>query len=966
MKVIEFVGREKELCQLHERLQEAVAGQGGVALVRGEVGVGKTRLLRQFARSAAGEGVVLTEGNWYESQQTPAYVGFRECLLQLVAQNAVRRTIRPESPYVRDLARLDPEFARLLGVEPDRLGDSDEPYRLWQGVSLLLKAAARAAPTIVVLDDLQWADQGSLELLGFLGRDVGETRLLILAAYREDDVADDHPLLKSIWSLRQARSLSVINLRGLNSTEVRSMAESVSGSRVDDPVLDSLYELTQGNPLFVEEMMRDLVSREVMSSTHAPESMVALLGKQVPEGIREVMARRLSVLSSECQYFVQLAACVGRHFDFSLIGQVGDLGQPALLALTQEATLASIVEESAPGLFFFSHPLMREVVYNAMTAPSKIATHQRVAIALEAQYGATAAAHSQEIANHLVSAGSLADPRQTLTYCVEGARQARALFAFDEARRLASAGLGALERVGTDLPRLRAALLLQLGYAESVSGLPDDGLQRYRDALAIYEAQGDDEGRTDAYRWITTVLLRHGRWGEAFAAAGDGLATAAERPTHAFVGLASAYALALLVVGQTTKAALWAQKIVPLGFDDETRAVVHHALAGQHSWGIEDPEEATAHFEQARRLFLKEGRDATSAQLALDHAVASYFRGEVQTSLDAMSESERLGGATNRVSVMADLAAFRSVVYVHQGQWERAHEAWERWESLRSSLGGSTIYGQLAERAAALERFWKQGPDGAAELLHASFPMHTESLRAYLQVEQGADREEALRRIDELACSVPAGRGLFWLSSVLPLESARSTLCDTQSTFTEGIERHSGYLLDWFLVDLELGRSALCRQRWEEADQHFRKATGICQEAGLRGFLGQVHMHHGLMFLGRRATGDRRRGGELLEQAGALFTELGLDYLKANLDAVLARPSRGRPYSQGPAGLTQREQAVLGQVAKGLSNRRIAEALYISEKTVERHLENCYQKMGVANRAGAITWLTKNNQGNSN
>jgi DNA-binding CsgD family transcriptional regulator len=967
MKVIEFVGREQELCQLHERLQDAVAGHGGVVLVRGEVGVGKTRLLRQFARSAVGEGVVLAEGNWYESQQTPAYVGFRECLLQLVAQDAVRQEITPESPYVRDLARLDPEFTRALGIEPDRLDDSDEPYRLWQGASLLLRAAAKAAPTIVVLDDLQWADQGSLELLGFLGRDVGGTRLLILAAYREDDVADDHPLLKSIWSLRQTRNLSIINLRGLNSTEVRSMAESVSGARVDDPVLDSLYELTQGNPLFVEEMMRHLLSREGVSSAQAPESMVALLGKEIPEGIREVMGRRLSSLSSECQYFVQLAACVGRHFDFSLIGQVGHLGQPALLALTQEATLASIVEESAPGLFFFSHPLMREVVYNAMPAPSKIATHQRVAIALETQYGATAAAHSREIANHLVSAGSLADPRQALVYCVEGARQARALFAFDEARSLALAGLVALERVGMDLPRLRAALLLQLGYAESVSGLPDDALQRYRDALAIYEAQGDDEGRTDAYRWITTVLLRHGRWGEAFAAARDGLANAAERPTHAFVGLASAYALALLVIGQADEAAAWAQKIVPLGFDNETQAVVRHAVAGQHAWGIEDAGEATPNFELARRLFLKEGRDATSAQVALDHAVAAYFLGEFRTSLEALSESERLGGATNRVSVMADLAAFRSVVFVHQGEWDRAHEAWERWDTLRSGLGGSTIYGQLAERAFALERFWKQGPAGVSELLHATFPMNTESLRAYLEVDQSGDRAEALERIEGLKGSVPPGRGLFWLSSALPLMAACSTLCDAESSaLAEGIGRYSGCLLDWFLVDLELGRAALCHQRWEEADRHFRQAAKVCQEAGLRGFLGQVYLHHGLMFMGRRETGDRRRGAALLAQAGTLFTELGLDYLNANLEAILARPARGRPVSQGPAGLTQREQAVLRLVATGLSNRRIAEALYISEKTVERHLEHGYQKMGVANRAGAIAWLVKNNQKSPN
>jgi DNA-binding CsgD family transcriptional regulator len=958
VKYVEFVGRDGELCQLHERLQEAVSGHGSVVLVRGEVGVGKTRLLRHFARRAAADGVTLTEGRWYESQQAPAYVGFCECLLQLLANDAVRHEISLESPYVRDLARLGPEFAGVLGMEPERTDEAGEPYRLWQGVAILLKAASRAAPTIMLLDDLQWADQGSLELLGFLGRDVADLPLLILAGYREDDVDEGHPVLKAVVSLREGRSLSVINLRGLNGEEVQRMAEGVSGATIDGAIIEPLCELTKGNPLFIEEMVRDLLARQRVSSIQAPESLGQLLGKPVPEAIRDVMARRLQLLSPECQYFLQLAACVGRHFDCSMIGQVGDLGQPAVLALVDEALAASIVEESAPGVFFFSHPLMREVVYAAMSAPSKMAKHQRVATALESHYGPLASTHAREIAKHLVSAGGLTDPRRTLLYCVEGARLAGALNAFEEAARLARAGLSSLERTGMHLPRLRAAILLQLGYAEAALGSPEEGLSSFREALAIYQALADDEGATDAYRWITTVMLRHGRWAEGFVAAREGLATAVERPTHAFVGLAGAYALALLVIGQTEEAAVWARKLAPLGFDDETCAVVQHALAGQHSWGIEDSKQATTKFEVARHLFLTDGRDGTSAQVALDHAVAAYFLGEFETARGALVESERLASATNRLSILADIEAFKSLASVHEGAWDRAHEAWRRWDALRKSLGGSTIYGQLAERAVALERYWRKGPAGVADLLNASFPMTTDPLQLFLHVEQGDDEAQGRRDMGELKAGAMPGRGLFWLSGRLPLLAACSTLGDEGcDTLADGLEAYAGGLLDWFMVDIELGRAAAASNRWDEADRHFRRATVVCRDAGLRAFEAQVYLHHGLMYLSRRLNGDRRAGLSLLEQARSKFEELDLAYQVATVDAVLARSSRGRPLKLGPAVLTGREQAVLSLVAKGFSNRKIAEELFVSERTVERHLENSYHKIGVTNRAAAIGWL---------
>jgi DNA-binding CsgD family transcriptional regulator/tetratricopeptide (TPR) repeat protein len=670
------------------------------------------------------------------------------------------------------------------------------------------------------------------------------------------------------------------------------------------------------------------------------------------------MNRRFVALSPECQYLLQIAACLGRKFELSLVERISALEERELQGLLNEAIDASALQEVSPDQFAFYHPLMREVVYGAIPSANKLAIHQRIASGLEHYFQGALARHAREIAHHLISARSLADPGKVVTFCVEGARQARALFAFDETRELVHAGLGALDRLPEPLPRLRAHLLKQSGYVETIAGRPDQALAAYREALALYQALGDGEGSTDAHRWISTTLLRYGRWADALAASHEGLRQACEGRTHAYIGLIGTHALAALINGELAESGASAKKLLELSFDNETRAVAHHTAAGQHSWGTQDPSQALAHFDESRRLFLKEGRDATSAQVALDQAYAAYFMGEFARAAEAAAESERLATATGRVSVIADLLGLAGIMRTHQGAWEEASEAFERWREMRSSLGGSTIYGQLAQRAIALERLWRHGPVGVEELLAgAPQPLRNEPLEAFL-LDLSGQREQAAQRVALFKHVVPAdGTGLLWLSYALPLLAMCARLRDLEGARWAGaIAPYSGGVFDWFVVDTELGRMAALEKRWAQSEEYFRRAEAVCSSAGMRPFLGQAYVARGLTLLERRQGEDRRLAAHLLEDAACLFEELGLDDQLQRTRRLLARPARGRPFRRGPAELTERETTVLRLLADGCSNREIAGQLFISEKTVSRHLESVYSRLAVKNRSAAIAW----------
>ncbi len=957
-----FIGRTQELAGLQGSLAEMAAPRGIVVFVRGELGIGKTRLMEEFARRIRRRRLTLLHGRWYESREMPAYIGFREALAPALDRLGPKPALDRASPYVRELALLGPEFAAALGAEARAANrpSTSEQYRLWKGVSMLLRATASEQGVVLILDDLQWADRTSLGLLGFLGREIAAMPVVLIGAYREEDVAQDHPLHATISELAHSRALRALRLTGLSREEVGSLAVGVSGTDIASEFVAALHDETQGNPLFVEELMRDLIDKQVRSDPKRSTGIAMLASElEAPEGLRAVMGRRLARLSDDCQHILSVAAAVGREFDLALLEAVSELPRDALLSALDEAIQASVLREAGPSLFAFAHPLMRNVVYQGTAPSERLRRHAQIAESLERLYGPNADAHAREIAAHLVAAGDLSDASTVVTYALKGARQARVLFAFEEGRALLASALRSIEHVAASQPRVRVQLLMELGYAETSLGHPDEAIRLYREALVICESDLGDEDATDVRRWLAGALIQYGRWSDALAVTRAGLATATESRTYPYHGLVGSHAMALMLNGSVPEAEPWVNKLLELAFDGETTGVANHAAGGWHSWCAGDRMHTGECFRVARKLFLEGGFDATAAAVACDHAVTAHFLAAFQESDDAERESEQLATSTARTSTLADLRAFRSLKHVQRGEWGDAERKRNEWRALASNVGGATIYSQLAGRGEALELLWKRGPDAARDALDPSFPLN-QPLIAALRAEAG-DREGAKQLLDLIGSVVPAqGRGLFWLAASLPLVSAFTTLGDTAAShWRDALSEYSGCLFDWFMVDIELGRISASMSCWDDAEQHFTHAIDLCRQRGFRPLGAQVQYHLALTLLGRRAPGDRRRAIALLEEADALLEELELDYLRQKVQVVLARPRRGRPPSANRAGLTERELAVVSLLSEGRSNREIGERLFITESTVEHHLASIYGKLAVPGRSGVIAYALR-------
>jgi DNA-binding CsgD family transcriptional regulator len=603
---------------------------------------------------------------------------------------------------------------------------------------------------------------------------------------------------------------------------------------------------------------------------------------------------------------------------------------------------------------------MREVTYAAIASANRIAIHERVASAIEKHHGLMASRHAREIANHLLSAGGLANPSKTVRYCTIGAQQARALFASEEMLRLTQGAVAALERLPIQTPRLRARHLLEQAYAETMLGHPDAALVIYEQALRIYRELGDDEGETDCNRWIATTLLRYGRFVEAIPLAEQALARAPGKRTHAYIALAGAYALAALVDGRFEEVGTWANKLLELGFDAETLAIANHAAAGHCSWGVGDPNAALQHFEECRDNFLAIGNDGTAAQVAADQTVAAYLLGHVERSREVFVECTELAERTNRITAVTELSAYTAVIKTHEGDWEAARSAEEHWKTSSSEMGGSTIYGQLLERALVLQRLWREGPQIEMDALQSSSPLRNEPLQAYLLAERG-ELEQAAGIVSTIKQMVPAdGSGLFWLSIALPMTAAQIALKDKDvEAWLPGLERYPGATFDWFNVDIELGRAYALLEDWGRADDCFSRAIAKCEGDGLCSFVGVAHYHYGLMLLERRERNYRKQGLVKIKRARELFSEIGMEYLRAKAHRALPKTTSDRASARHPGDLTPREWEILNQLAGGHTNEEISDLLVISRRTVEYHLQNLYGKISVRSRAAAIAWLAK-------
>jgi class 3 adenylate cyclase len=902
-----FVGRREEMDALKDALEGALSGKGALAMLVGEPGIGKTRLAEEFAVYAGLRGAQLLTGHCYEGEASLPYRPFIEALRQYTRG-------RPDAELRGEMGAGAPEIATLVSEirrrfpdveEAPKLDPEAERLRLFESVTEFLHNASLAQPLVLHLDDLHWSDKPSLLLLQHLAQRTARDRLLILGAYRDVELDRTHPLSETLGALRRLPNYRRVLLRGLPQETVQELLAvidpSEEGAAGRQALAAALHQETEGNPFFIREVLAHLI--ETGKIVHeggrwvGKVTSVSELG--IPEGVREVIGRRLSQLSPACNRMLTLASTLTGGFAWEVLKAINaDVSEPDLLDLLEEALSKQLIAERKGELsdtYDFTHALIRQTLYGELSGPRRVLLHRQIGEALERLYENSADAHLPELAHHFYQAAPGGDVQKAIDYARRAGDRAVAVAAWEEAVANYERALQAFELAGPLAGPAACDVLLALAQAR------------------LWTDTSSEESR-EAYRRAASLARE----------AGDG-----ERLALAAIGIAKVLSVGL-INAEYVRVLQDALDRLPPGADALRARVL--ARLGQEMYFGEQ-----AAFEQltteAVALARASGDQAALAEALSTRAFGGGIRSDAETTLTASAEIIDAADASGDPT-RAMLGIFqRFVAAVVLGRIDLAHATldlydrratqlripfyfWQR-ELIRGMFALTEGRLEDAERLAqsALVLGQRGQPDTALQMFSAQlFAIRREQRRlaeleagivamvqaypaipawrtalAFNYIERGM-RDDAHREFEVLAKAGfaptpedgnwPLARALLTAVASSLGEAARAAELYEQLLPAGGRIVMVGAAVDSYgSVDRLLGMLASTLGQWSDAEQHFAAAIDMHRRIGFMRWLAWTQFQHAEMLVRRDAAGDHARAVALATEAIDIAEPLGMTAL---------------------------------------------------------------------------------------
>jgi hypothetical protein len=893
----ELAGRDVELHRLASVWKEASAGDRQVGLISGEQGIGKSRLAAEFSRRVHARGGAVLYGRCDEDAIVP-YQPFVEALRPYVcaASASVLRERLHGLEY--DLGRVFPELLGRLPEAPSSIQSDPETerYRLFEAVASVLTGITVARPIVLVLDDLHWADKPTLQLLRHLVRGTPHAALLILACYLDVELEQDRGLADLFADLRRETSVTSVSLSGLSEADSGELLKSLAGRGLPRSLVRALHGETDGNPFFLEELARHLIETDAALLEPGNAQHVTVDGLNLPERVREVVARRLRRMPSAVNDVLSIGAVVGTEFDAVLVGRAAEQPASAVLEVLDQATRAGLVHEHASqvGRYTFAHALIRQTLYAGLGTAQRAKLHARVGTAMEAVEGNIAAA---ALAQHFTKALPFTEAKQAIEYTSQAGHEALADLAFEDAathferalqlldeyapadkiRRvelltdLASASVYVDERAGVETARLAVESAradgspAQFGHAVAAfveptygaAAFPAEVTSLFDEARAVL---GDSEPALQA-RLLAYVAFKYasyqvqGRDGRALAEQAVALARPVGDPSTLADGL---FALAFNLEGSPDVAARLAlgEELVGLsGAGARARAFGLHVLA-------------RAHLELGQAEALR----TTTAELARIGDELRWFPARVQAARWRATQG-LLEGRFGDVRTSGDEMRKHARAY-HGAGGMQTHQAFylarEEGTLARASAVGhitlehlGTLYIPACLALAHLESGDEQAALGILDRL---------SVDDFLGGEWESARGGALGMLAEVAATGGTAAQASALYDLLTPFAGR-LLAAVYATACLGA------------ADRYLGMLSTRLERWRDAEVHFEQAWALEDQIGGSALVPRTRYWQARFLLARGHRGDRRTARALLTSVIKETTRLGMRHLHAQADS---------------------------------------------------------------------------------
>ena len=875
-----FVGREAELAALTAGLDDAFAGRGRLFLLVGEPGIGKSRLADEVIARARTRGAHVLVGRCWEAGGAPAYWPWVQSMRVYVRAAEPTRLREELGVGAGEVAQLLPELHQLFSdlVEPPALESEDARFRLFESVAAFLVAASASRPIVLVLDDLHAADEPSLLLLQFVARELPAGRLLVIGAYRDVDPTPSNPLTAAVTELGREHATATLALGGLVKADVARFVEMVSGERPSDEVITTIHAETEGNPLFVGEIVR-LLAEEGGLGPGEPRRLV------IPQSIRDVIARRLGHLSAECNRVLVFASVLGREFALAPLAAMADVTEDALLDSLDEAMGARVVADlpGAPGRLRFAHVLIRDALYEGLTTARRVRLHRLALETLEAEVGADPA----ELAHH-ATAGS--DFEKGMVYARNAADRALGLLAYEEAARLFTLALDALELAAPEDERLRCALLLALGEVQIRAGDTPTGKETFVAAAAIARRNdfGIDLARAAAGYAGQVVWARAGADHRLVPLLEEGLAALGEQDVVLRARLLARLAGALRDDHSRDRRDALSSKALELARLAGNPAALSYALEGR-AYAILAPDTVSEVLDLA--LELEQLSSSSHERIVMAFMLESSARLVLGQVLDdtALTNARLAAEELRQPAQLWLVTASEALVALGTGRLDEA----ERVMPVALELGeralpdGAIPHYVMQRYTLALFRGGVEGVEPAIHQLVADYPARPVFRCALAHLHAWLGRgEEAGVRLEALA---PGGFAVVpfdqeWLYATTLLAETVAMLGNAESAAVlydrllpwrhlNAVDPAEGFMGS---VSRYLGRLAAVVGRADEAVQHFEDALEMNERMGARPWLAFTQDDYARLLLSRNGPGDQERAEQLRAAAATTYAELGM------------------------------------------------------------------------------------------
>ena len=863
-----FVGRVSQLDKLVEKLGGASAGKGAIAMLTGEAGIGKTRLLEEFSEIARANGAQVLQGSCYEGEWYPPYSPFAEALTnyaQSVDRKELERVVGPSAPL---LVRIAPGLRSLLPdvSDPPAFDKDEERSRMLDAIGRFFIEISRDRPLVLILDDLHWADRGTSAILHHLSRVVGDAGILLIGAYRDSEIDRRHPLASAIAAISRLPNFERLKLDGLTSAELSELLETIGDERAPDKAVAAIANETDGNPFFIRELLLHLKeSGKILSEGTGWRALASSTEGGIPESVRALVEGRLVRLSDETNRFLQVAGAFKGAFSFSIAAAVAGMDEEAALNAAEEAMGASILRSAGSDENLeFTHAIIRNTLYSQLNPLRRTRTHQKIAEAMEAAWSERATEHAAEVAYHFWRAGKASGATRGVEYAIAAADNAELAYAYDETVSFLRI---ALELLAADDPR-RARILARLGLAMIWTLEREEAAKIAREAGEIIARLEGAAAAADYFESAAFAMHSAGLTSAAWELAGSGLLHIGDRRDIVWASLRELDLLREEAADPSNPG---------MRSDTTNQRQLREVLKSLPRERIRQRQLPPAY---ESRSELIEDPDAYPIALL-------FLAGDCRRSLPLFqriaADAERQGRIAKAARTWADVA----VCHVGLGEFPAAQAACDRAlvlsiraKAMSPDFANIDLAGARHDLRIALDEGWDAAfEDGTSDLFFQPKPENnwafamTCSNGAYLSVR--TDRADlAMQLVGSLRNALE--RGAPWEATY------NAVACDVAATLWYANQQDSIELIErnirdkvlipdfrWPMRDSRLALARLCALRgaYDEAVEWFAKARAVLDEMGARPLRAITDYDEALMYLRRGEPGDERAGAALLGQA---------------------------------------------------------------------------------------------------